>query len=182
MAPRTAGLALRRAVPADALTLSVLATQVFLDTYATGGISADLAREATSVYSTAVFEGRLADRNVEIILATAEDHLVGFVDIAFVTVCPVRDVTGFEVFRLYVQRPLLRQGMGRRLMQAAEQVARRHDQPAIWLTAWAGNTNALGFYKALGYDDVGPTEYVIEGQAYENRVLRKRLAGSAAPA
>lgn len=180
MAPRVGGPVFRRAVPADALTLSVLATQVFLDTYATRGIGTDLAREATSVYARAVFEARLADSNVEIIVATAADHLLGFVDIAVVSACPVTEVTGAEVFRLYVQRPFLRQGMGRSLIQAAEQVARRHDQPALWLTAWAGNTNALGFYKALGYDDVGAAEYVIEGQAYENRVLRKRLAGTAA--
>lgn len=33
--------AFRRATPDDALCLSVLATQVFLDTYATGGVSVE---------------------------------------------------------------------------------------------------------------------------------------------
>ena len=36
----------RPATPADALCLGVLSTQVFLDTYATQGVSPSLAREA----------------------------------------------------------------------------------------------------------------------------------------
>ncbi len=173
-------LAYRRATPADSLNLSVLATQVFLDTYATNGINSDLAKEATSVHSRDVFDGRLADEKVGIIIAATGDHLLGFVDIAFATRCPIKDVNGFEIFRLYVQRPFVRQGIGRSLMYQAEQVARRHYQPALWLTSWVGNTNALGFYKSRGYEDVGATEYVIEGKGYENRVLCKRLASSAA--
>ena len=56
----------------------------------------------------------------------------------------------------------------------------RRDRHQLWLTAWAGNSNALAFYKTLGYEDVGSTLYVIEGKGYENRVLCKRLAGGSA--
>lgn len=172
----TLDLAYRRAAPADAPLLSVLATQVFLDTYATSGIDADLAQEATAVYAKQVFEQRLADDDIEIVLALAADRLVAFVDIAQATRCPVQDVTGAEVFRLYVQRPFLRRGIGRALLQVAERSARRRQHTGLWLTAWAGNTGAIAFYRALGFRDVGRTEYIIEGQGYENRVLYKPLA------
>jgi diamine N-acetyltransferase len=168
-------LAYRPATPNDALSLSVLATQVFLDTYATSGVNADLANEATSVYARAVFEGRLLDPSVSLVLATSGEHLVGFVDIDFATRCPVPEVTGAEVFRLYVQRPFMRQGIGHALMTIAESEIRARGLPSVWRTAWVGNDNALRFYKALGYRDVGTTEYVIEGKGYENRVLSKRL-------
>ncbi|MFY7863915.1 hypothetical protein, partial [Roseateles sp.] len=57
-APRpTRGLVtLRRAFPADALCLSVLAMQVFLDTYATDGIRPALASTVVSAYSKASFD------------------------------------------------------------------------------------------------------------------------------
>jgi ribosomal protein S18 acetylase RimI-like enzyme len=170
----------RPAQATDALTLSVLAMQVFLDTYATAGINADLAREATTVYALEVFQQRLASKEVEIILATQDDRLIGFVDLDSATQCPVMGAGAqdLEVFRLYVQRPFLRQGVGRRLMQEAERVASLRHRECLWLTAWAGNTRALCFYQAMGYTDVGSTEYVIEGKGYENRVLRKRMAVS----
>ncbi|MGI9217725.1 MAG: GNAT family N-acetyltransferase [Hydrogenophaga sp.] len=170
----------RPATTSDTLTLSALATQVFLDTYATRGISSELAREAATVYAPAVFGQRLRDASVELWLATSGGHAVGFVDVAFATACPVPGVGGAEVFRLYVQRPFLRQGVGRALLAEAERIACGRGAGDVWLTAWVGNERALAFYRAQGYRDVGATEYVIEGTSHENRVLCKRLARVAA--
>lgn len=165
-----------RATTTDAQTLSTLATQVFLDTYATQGINGALAREAATVYSSDVFERRLRDADVELLLVTSGGYTVGFVDIAFATRCPVPGVRGAEVFRLYVQRPFLRRGLGRKLMARAEESARARGQDTLWLTAWAGNHGALAFYQSLGFRDIGTTEYVIDGLGHENRVLCRTLA------
>lgn len=166
----------RRATTADAPTLSTLATQVFLDTYATHGINDALAREVATVYSTEVFERRLRDADVELLLVTSGGYTVGFVDIAFATLCPVPGVRGAEVFRLYVQRPFLRRGLGCALMAKAEASARARGLESIWLTAWTGNHGALAFYQSLGFRDIGTTEYVIDGVGHENRVLCKTFA------
>jgi diamine N-acetyltransferase len=166
----------RRGTSDDALRLSVLATQVFLDTYATNGINTDLAKEAIQVYAPAVFTERLSDPAVVIMLAEHNDHLIGFSDCTFASCCPVSSIGGLELFRLYVLAPFQGRGIGRQLMVRAEQLAEEHRAPALWLTAWAGNSAARAFYAHLGCEDVGTTTYVIEGQAYENRVLVKRLA------
>jgi diamine N-acetyltransferase len=173
--PMPADFEFRRATTADALTLSTLATQVFLDTYATQGINEALAREVATVYAAEVFERRLRDAAVELQLVASGGNTVGFVDIAFATRCPVPGVRGAEVFRLYVQRPFLRRGLGRSLMARAEASARARGLDALWLTAWAGNHGALAFYQSLGFRDIGTTEYVIDGVGHENRVVCKTL-------
>jgi ribosomal protein S18 acetylase RimI-like enzyme len=170
----------RSAAPKDALTLSVLATQVFLHTYATNGVNIDLAREVSTVYSPGAFENRLRQPGVEIIVATSGDYLVAFLDLDSTTKCPVSSVHGLEVMRLYVQSPFQRSGIGRQLMSLAERKALERGAQHVWLTAWSGNTRALAFYTALGYRDVGSTQYIIEGKAYENRVFAKRTTESAA--
>lgn len=173
----------RRGRPADALILSVLATQVFLDTYATRGIDADLAAEVTRACGLSAFGARLADPQVEITLAQAGGGAVGFLDLSLRSPCPVEGVVGAEVLRLYVQAPFQRQGVGRALLARAEAQARALGAPSIWLTAWVGNARALLFYASVGYEDVGVTPYLIEGRAYENRVFAKSLgAGRAAQA
>ena len=58
----TLPITFRPAAPEDARVLSVLAMQVFLDTYATDGIDAALAAEVSTVYTSEVFRGRLADQ------------------------------------------------------------------------------------------------------------------------
>ena len=78
------------------------------------------------------------------------------------------------------QPPFQRSGVGRSLLAMAERRALERGEPFVWLSAWSGNTRALAFYAASGYRDVGVTQYVIEGTAYENRVLAKRTAQSRA--
>lgn len=165
----------RRAVGADALVLSVLATQVFLDTYATNGIDADLASEATRVYARSAFEARLGDPQVDITVAEAAGRAIGLLDVSCDSPCPVAGVVGPEVLRLYVQAPFQRRGVGRALLERAEARARELKTPSLWLTAWVGNAAALLFYARLGYKSVGVTPYVIEGKAYLNQVLAKSL-------
>lgn len=157
----------------DALCIGVLATHVFLDTYATQGMRADLAREALAVYSPDAFAARLAQPDLRFVVAEREQHLVAFLEVAAGDARPATEV---EVVRLYVHPRFQRQGIGRELLSQAERIAAAQAAAAVWLTAWSGNTRARAFYRALGYEDVGEASHVIEGQRYENRVLRKPLA------
>lgn len=165
----------RQAVVGEALCISVLASQVFLDTYATRGVNHDLAVEVTSTLSMESIRKRLERQSVELFIADHAGYMVGFMDLDFESSCPHAAVTGVEVFRIYVQQPLQRQGIGCALMRLAEERARCAGHQAVWLTAWAGNLAAREFYRALGFKDVGPTEYLIAGKAYENRILVKQL-------
>ena len=165
----------RSGTPEDALCLGVLATQVFLDTYATNGIRSDLAREALSVYSQETFAARLADPNTCFILAEVKGHLVAFAEVALGRACPAPGFAQVEVARLYVQRNFQRLGIGRTLVLGAERLAREHGFESVWLTAWSGNIPALAFYPAMGYRDIGVTTYVIEGQGYENRIFANNI-------
>lgn len=161
---------------ADALCIGVLATHVFLDTYATKGVRPDLAREALSACSPDAFAARLADPARRFLLAESEGYLVAFTEIALNSACPVPDPSPVEVVRLYVHPGFQRRGIGAALLVRADVIAAQQEASAVWLTAWVGNARALAFYRAVGYEDIGTTSYVIEGQHYENRVLRKGLA------
>ncbi len=137
----------RTATPDDALTLSVLATQVFLDTYATRGVNIDLAKEVSAVYSPGAFEKRLQEPGVEISLATSGDYLVAFLDLDSTTKCPVSSVHGIEVLRLYVQSPFQRSGVGRDLMLLAER-----NPSALSSSSWMRTTQetwTLGFLRTV---------------------------------
>jgi ribosomal protein S18 acetylase RimI-like enzyme len=171
------GVQLRRATGEDALCVAVLATQVFLDTYATDGIRPDLAREAVSNYSHDRFLERLTSSSTVVVLAERAGHLVGFAEVVEDAEAPGPcHARGLELVRLYVQRRAQRTGVGAILLAEAEAIAQQKRQPLVWLGAWSGNANALAFYRSQGYRDAGATSCVIQGQTYENRVLTKALA------
>lgn len=175
-----APLGIRPARPADALCLGALATQVFFDTYATSGINPDLVNEAREHCSAEVFSRRLGAARVEIDVAELGGNLVGFIDVQHDGACPVSSVVGPEVLRLYIQRPFQGQGLGRALLRHAEDRAMAQGEKALWLTAWVGNTRAVGFYPQAGYGRVGAMQYIISGKAYENHVFAKRLQAGGA--
>ena len=181
--PRTAPLAgviLRQAVLEDALCLSVLAMQVFLDTYATNGIRPEIAREVISSYSQAVFVDAITDRDSRVIVAEHEAHLIGF---AQVTLGASHELAPpgcqSELLRLYVQRPFTGASVGSTLLAAAERASAASGAAVLWLTPWVHNHRALAFYSRRAYKDYGLTYFTFEGESHENRVLAKLVAGAA---
>lgn len=168
---------IRAATAEDVLSISALAIHVFLDTYATEGIRPDLAREVFSEYSADVFLSRLTSSNsVEIYLAEIDGHIVGFAEIDCAAKCAVVGMDGgVEIAKLYVQPKFHSQGVGKALLGSVEQRARDLDLKQIWLTAWTGNLNAIGFYGHCGFSDIGRVNFNIEDQNYENRLFTKHL-------
>ena len=159
----------------DAITISALSIQVFLDTYATEGVRPDLAREAHEAYSVEAFDRRVAEPQRRFILAEREEGLLGFAEVVLTSVqSPIDEFTGAELVRLYVQPTAQRTGLGRALLMRTEQIVQ---SDVLWLTAWDGNFNARAFYERLGYADVGATRYSLQNQSYPNRVFAKRLFG-----
>ena len=163
----------------DAVTIAALATQVFLDTYATKGVRPDLAREALREYSAQAFCDRLAEPGRSFAVASREDAVVGFAEVlCSPCISPVADLSGAELVRLYVQPRWQRTGVGRALLVEAERLARLSSLQSLWLTAWDGNARALAFYARMGYADAGATTFSIEGNTYGNRVFAKKLGAA----
>ncbi|KQV53259.1 hypothetical protein ASC95_10910 [Pelomonas sp. Root1217] len=169
-------ITLRAGTPDDATTISALAIQVFLDTYATEGVRPDLAREALREYATEAFDLRLREPQRRFVLAERDTGLLGFAELTLTDqAAPAGQCTGAELVRLYVQPAAQGMGLGRRLIGAAQALAAEAGLDALWLTAWDGNQRALAFYAREGYADIGDTTYSFEGNTYGNRVLAREL-------
>lgn len=176
-APGVEAIRLRAAVEGDALCLGVLGTQVFLDTYATGGIRPTLAREVLASFSRDACRAFIAAPGSVVCVAEANGHLVGFSHLALAARHELAPQgVQAELVRLYVQEPFTGRGLGGRLLRAAEASAVAAGGTVLWLTPWAENARALGFYARHGYADHGLSWYRFEHESYENRVLAKRLA------
>jgi diamine N-acetyltransferase len=172
----TANFSLRLACAPDAVTISALAIQVYLDTYATEGIRPDIAREAHSEYSVDAFARRLAEPQRRLVLAETGDGLLGFAEVLLTSVpSPAEGFAGAELVRLYVLPTAQRLGLGRALLARAEQLVQATNIPVLWLRAWEGNHNARAFYARVGYEDVGATTFSFQEHTVPNRVFAKRL-------
>ncbi len=167
-------LTLRAALPEDALCLSVLAMQVFLDTYATQGIRPAIAREVLACCSQPVFHEAIADATTRIVVAEHSGHMIGFAQVrlgASHELAPPGIQA--ELLRLYVQEPFTGANVGTRLLERAEYLAASAGASVLWLAPWVHNHRAMAFYSRRGYHDYGLTYFAFEGESHENRVFAK---------
>ncbi len=158
---------IRHAVEADCMSLTALSIQVWLHTYATEGVSDDLAREVLSTFTPAYFREIIADPDYRLFVKVDGDNLLGYILLDLDSRCEENNFGGIAVDTLYVQEHFHGRGIGRALLgHAIDSVGAR-----LWLTAWAGNIQALAFYRAYGFVDIGTAWHVFEDQKYENRIL-----------
>jgi ribosomal protein S18 acetylase RimI-like enzyme len=166
----------RPATVDDALCVSVLASQVFVTTYATLGIREAIARHVTEELSVPAIAALIASSDQRFIVAEIAKHLVGFVQLKLRTEHhAVSSPNSAEVVRLYVLERFASNGVGTSLLTRAEALAVAQGAQHVWLTAWVGNTRALAFYLRRGYTELGPATYVFHGENIENRLLVKAL-------
>ena len=162
---------IRNARHEDAARIAVLATQVWLHTYATEGISAGIADYTRSELTPDKYLAIQNDALAHIWVAERGAHLVGFAVLNMGVPCPTHASTLAELQTLYVQAHFVGQGVGRQLLSVAEKRAFDLEGMPLWLTVNAHNAQAIGFYMHQGYTKQGTTDFVLGEQRHENHVL-----------
>ncbi|RCW71624.1 GNAT family N-acetyltransferase [Pseudorhodoferax soli] len=164
-------LALRSAGPGDAARLAVLATQVWLHTYATDGIGDDIARHVLSELGVDRYAALLGDPRTSVLVAERGQRLVGMAVARGKAPCPAGAPSTVELQTLYVQAHFIGSGIGKRLLQAVEAQVLAAADCAPWLMVNARNDRALAFYRRQGYTQIGTDWFVLGETRHENLVL-----------
>jgi ribosomal protein S18 acetylase RimI-like enzyme len=155
----------------DASRLAVLATQVWLHTYSTDGITRDIAEYVLREFTPEKFSELLNDPVSHVVVAEQRESLVGLAVVKFGVSCPAGNNSAAELQTLYVQEHFAGRGIGKLLLQAAEAKVRQQLNTALWLTVNAKNTEAIAFYARQGYAKVGTSFFVLGAGRHENHVL-----------
>lgn len=171
---------IRPASPGDSAALSALATQVWLHTYATSGVSAEMARHVHHVLGVRRFATRIEDSSGMVMVAVEKDCLIGFTVLVFKATMPATSVLP-ELDMLVVQTHFLRGGIGTALLGAAQQAAAQHTgSSSIRLSVNVKNAGALAFYQSHGFVQEGLVDFYLGSVAHQNLILHGPV-GAMAP-
>jgi ribosomal protein S18 acetylase RimI-like enzyme len=164
-------MVIRKARDSDAARIAVLATHVWLHTYATEGISAGIADYTRSELTPDKYLAIQNDALAHIWVAERGAHLIGFAVLKLGVPCPTSASTLAELQTLYVQAHFVGQGVGRQLLSVAEKTAFDLAGMPLWLTVNAHNSQAIGFYLHQGFTQQGTTDFLLGDQRHKNHVL-----------
>jgi diamine N-acetyltransferase len=162
---------LRPGRPGDAENLAALAIQVWLQTYATEGISSAISRYVLSEFTANRFQALLSAQSSQLFVAEVGESLVGYAVVSLGSSCPELTNARAELSTLYVQEPFSGRGVGSSLLRQAECWARQNANSSIWLTVNSRNSRAIAFYAKHEYLKLGVTYFTLGHERHENLVL-----------
>lgn len=113
------------------------------------------------------------DDEGEVFVATDKDQIIGFINLRH------QKLNGLTcVYTLVVAKLYHRKGIGKALLELAEQRARARGNRGIFLDTTEQNTNARTFYKAVGLQEayLMPSYYTdeLDGRTYI-KLFNKRI-------
>jgi len=176
----------RMGIAGDAPRLATLGMQVWLHTYATEGVSHDIASYVQDAFTAEKMAALLSRTDTLVLVAQAHDHLVGMAVVTLNACCPIDRPESFELATLYVQAHFAGRQIGTRLLAMAEAQTQEQAQAQIqktvqttantglWLTVNARNQPAIAFYRKHGYTLVGTAYFTLGDTQHENHVMARR--------
>ncbi len=145
----------------DAESIAAVGQCVWIDTYATEGVSEALSNYVISFFAPDRIRDLLASKKV--LVAEVGGHLVGYVVLNVGTAAT-------EIDNLYVLPRFHHRGIGRTIIA---HISKEHSH--LWLSCWEQNQNAVGFYTSIGFVEDGESFFDLNGELYRNIILTRSI-------
>jgi len=150
---------IRKAIESDAIKIAAMGACVWVDTYATEGVSDKIARFILSEFTEENILKILRDKTV--FVASSNVNLMGYIVLG-----PESNNT-IEIETLYILPKYQRAGIGSKLVQMATKLPVK----SIWLSVWELNHTAIDFYSKIGFRETGELYFDLYGDKIRNIVL-----------
>lgn len=167
---------IRPATVADAAMLAGLATETFRDTFAKYNDPADMDAYIAEALTSTRFAEEIADPANVWFVAEVDDSPAGYAKLRAGEAH--ESVTGdapIEISRLYAQQQFHGRGVGRALIEACFEEARRREARTIWLGVWEHNARAIAFYEKCGFVRCGATTFVLGKDVQTDDVMSRAV-------
>ena len=168
---------LRPATSQDAEAIAHLGAKIFTTFFGHSVTASDLQAYLETSYTPSSIAKDLLSPDVDIIVACANDCIIGFAQLTQGTIEPcIADVERpIELQRLYVDESYHGGGIGRALENEVEKIARERGFRTMWLGVWENNFNAQKAYDRFGFKKVGAHDFVLGTCVQTDWILTKTL-------
>ncbi|RMB56964.1 GNAT family N-acetyltransferase [Dokdonia sinensis] len=166
-------------VPIKKTQLDLLATfgrRTFYEAFHQDNNPADLEMYLEYAFAKAQLQRELSNPDCHFFFAYYRDQHVGYLKInTEIAQNEYKTNISAELERIYVDAKHQRKGIGKQLLDFAENYARERDMQYLWLGVWERNPNAIRLYQRCGYEKIDTHIYVIGTDPQTDYIMRKNL-------
>ncbi|MEO1038436.1 MAG: GNAT family N-acetyltransferase [Pseudomonadota bacterium] len=170
-------ITLRACQPGDEQALAAIGAATFLESYAGVVDGAAIVRHCAERQTARVYADALADPDQALWICEMAPGAapVGYLHLAAPDLPIESGPHDLEIKRIYVLSKFHGEGLGRRLLDAADRHAAEYGASRLLLGVYKKNAPALRFYDRAGFSIVGERAFDVGGQVYDDWVLEKIL-------
>ena len=100
-------------------------------------------------------------------------------DVGYWAVEPEPEQGRMKLSKIYVRRDRRRQGIGRQMVEAAEELCRERGMETLWLAVNKNNTDSIRAYRAMGFERAGKrVKDIGEGFVMDDYIMEKEVETS----
>lgn len=152
----------RRALEKDAAQLGELAQKIFYDTFARFNTSDDMAMYCAEAFTPAAMTDAIREPMTEIIVAEENDRMIAYAQLHRDEAPPgVKGSSPIEVKRFYVLGEWHGRGLAQEMMREITRRSIEQGSDVLWLGVWEHNPRAIGFYRKLGFEEIGEQPFLL---------------------
>ena len=161
----------------DLEALVTVSQRTFSETFAAHNSEEDMRLYLLRNLSAGNLKAELEDESSEFYFALVDDVVAGYLKLKYNSgVEGLDDSTNVEIERIYVLKEFQQNGLGRKLVERAVKLAVESGFEYIWLGVWEHNTNAIDFYKYLGFEPFGKQAFILGNDLQTDIRMRLKIS------
>lgn len=149
-------VAIRQWTLDDLQSVRHITWETWLDAYSSFIPESDLREYFDTHYTLAALSKLFRTEFMNGLVAVVDGEVVGYAKTKF-----NKEENRFYVSSLYILPKFHGMGLGGKLMAAAEEIARTYSVDSVWLGVMTQNTQALEWYKKLGFQFVEEAPFTM---------------------
>ena len=169
-------ITIRFASEADAELIADLSRQTFYESFAPFNTKENMDKFMDGQFTRQKLIGEVSEPWHIFFLAYIDDRPVGYEKMRQSSV-PLELVNHscIEIARIYSVQKTIGKGVGKKLMQTANDIAIKKGKDTIWLGVWEKNLRAIDFYIKWGFEKFGEQKFVLGDDVQTDWLMKKSV-------
>lgn len=167
---------IRIATEMDAALIADISRQTFYETFASQNTAENMDKFMNTQFAKAKLMAELNDPENIFLLAYQDEQLAGYVKLRD-SQHPehLENSAAIEIVRIYSTSSMIGKGIGKVLMQACIDIAKKRDKAIVWLGVWERNQRAIDFYTRWGFEKFGEHDFILGSDVQRDWLMKKHI-------